>query len=198
MTARRTGSRSGARATQKRASRATRGNPRRASVRRTPDGRRLPFTNEAGTWDLGPDGRLTSWRTAAETAEDLGITTRRLQQLEQKGMPAEGYRGTCRYPSPHAVVWLRIYRIALRNHERVAYLDIEEAFEQHDLLEEELDIDFERELRRDPATRARVRELGLDEWLPLVDAIEADIAAHRKHGTQPGRTVVSELTEETP
>ncbi len=129
----------------------------RHASRRFADGRRVPFTDESGsTWDIGHDGRLTSWQTSATTAEWLGITTRRLQQLEKLGMPARGYRDSCRYPWPHGGIWFCMYQFELARGRRVAHLDIEEAFERHDTMNAVADVEFEYRMRRDPEYRARM------------------------------------------
>jgi hypothetical protein len=102
---------------------------------------------------MGKDGRRTRWATADETAEDLGITTRWLQKLENKGMPAEGFRDSCRYPWPHAGEWYVAYQRALARDKSVEHLDIEDAMKQHDIENAIADVEFEYRLCADPTLR---------------------------------------------
>ncbi len=119
----------------------------------------VPHTDEFGTWDLGADGRVTQWVTAKDTAEWLGITTRRLRQLERLGMPARGFRGSCRYPWPHAGVWWCMWKVERAHGHCVAHLDIEDAFEEYDKMNAVAEIEFEYRMRRDPELRASFEKL---------------------------------------
>jgi hypothetical protein len=111
---------------------------------------------------MGKDGRHTHWETADATAESLGITTRWLQKLENKGMPAEGFRGSCRYPWPHAGVWYVAYQKALDRYKSVDHIDIEDAFKEYHIALAVMDVEYEFRLCADPALR--------DELIAYVDA----------------------------
>ena len=54
-----------------------------------------------------------AYLTQAELADALGVSTRWVQKLEERGLPAEGFRGTCRYPVPDAIVWYLEWRAAI-------------------------------------------------------------------------------------
>ena len=106
-----------------------------------------------GKWKIGKDGRRAQWQAAAYTAEALGITPRWLAKLENKGMPAEGFRDSCRYPWPHAVVWYAAYQRALARDKSVEHLDIEDAMKQYDISNAIADVEFEYRLCADPTLR---------------------------------------------
>jgi hypothetical protein len=80
-------------------------------------------------------------------------------------MPARGYRGSCRYPWPHAGIWFAMYHYALASHQRVPHLDIEDAMMQHDILNATADIEFEYRIRRDPELGARKEQV--QDWRPV-------------------------------
>lgn len=51
------------------------------------------------------------WVSQAWLAENLGISTRWIQKLEERGLPARGFRDTCEYPVPHALLWYFEYQL---------------------------------------------------------------------------------------
>jgi hypothetical protein len=163
--------------------------------RRTP-----PFTDEFGDWDIGPDGRLTCWHTAAETGALLEITTRSLLQLENLGMPARGSRGSCRYPWPHACVWFAMYHVEfelarLGLGHRPAHLDVEDAFERHDKMNAVEDVEFEYPNAPQPRAARQLREaLARGQGLrPLGGSGQSgsDGQIDAACGTNPTRTVLA-------
>jgi hypothetical protein len=135
--------------------------PTKRRPARTRGDKLLPYTDAFGDWEVGEDGIRTCWRTAADTANDLDITTRRLQQLEDKGMPCRGHRATCRYPWPHAMVWWIAYRGALARHERVAEIKIGDAMDAYMIQNAVEDAEITNRMRRDPEYRARMMAAGV-------------------------------------
>jgi hypothetical protein len=67
--------------------------------------------------------------TPAELAEECGITTRQLRNLEPRGLPSVGDRKAKRYPWPLAEEWYRVFTRRSRDDRGVAipYLDPREA-----------------------------------------------------------------------
>ena len=127
-----------------------------AAPTRSLGGGRIPRKDAFGDWAVGDDGRVTCWRTAKDTAEDLEITTRRLQQLEALGMPSRGYRGTCRYPWPHSMEWFIAYRIQLAQGKRPAQIDIADVpADARDIQNAIENAEIENRMRRDPEFRRK-------------------------------------------
>ncbi len=134
---------------------------------------------------MGKDGRMTRWETADDTAHGLGITTRWLQKLENKGMPAEGFRDTCRYPWPHAGIWYLEYQKALKHDKSVEHIDIEDAIKAYEIQLAVMDVEYEHRLCSDPAMR--------DALIAYVDASDEESPrdvrlryfADRARGTKP-------------
>lgn len=94
--------------------------------------------------------RRVTWRTQKETAEDLGISTRWLQELGDRGLPSRGQRDSREYPWPDVGLWWAAYKIREARGERVKRLDMDVARAEHEvfLAEEEL-----RRLKRAAAER---------------------------------------------
>jgi hypothetical protein len=124
------------------------------------DAGRIPRKDWFGDWVIGDDFRVTCWRTAKDTAADLEITTRRLQQLEALGMPSRGYRGTCRYPWPHSMEWFIAYRIQLNLGKRVAHIDIADVMDARDIRNATENAEIDNRMRRDPEFRAHMLAAG--------------------------------------
>ena len=79
------------------------------------------------------DEVITSWNTQAELAEIYRFSTRQLQRLEPKGLPAFGTGADKRYPLPQAAVWLLEYRHLRNRGTRVDYLPLDVALARHEL-----------------------------------------------------------------
>lgn len=94
--------------------------------------------------------KVARWLTQAEAAELLGITTRWLQKLEARGMPAEGHRASCRYALPHAVVWLRQWRLSRYREEQINALPFAIALARDELSAAIEDAVYAYQLRTDP------------------------------------------------
>jgi hypothetical protein len=54
------------------------------------------------------------WVSQHEAAKLLGLTTRQVQNLETKGLPCVGHRGTKRYALPHLHIWSMEYHARAR------------------------------------------------------------------------------------
>jgi hypothetical protein len=68
--------------------------------------------------------QVAYWLSQAEMAEIIRKTTRTVQDLEKKGLPNRGFRGTKRYPTPHAVIWWESYHVRTEVYKQtVTWLD---------------------------------------------------------------------------
>ena len=75
----------------------------------------------------------TEWLTPAVTAQELQVSTRTLQNLEEKGFPSRGFRKTKRYKWPDCWEWYRIYRLR-QDYARgaaIGFVDPVEALTEH-------------------------------------------------------------------
>jgi hypothetical protein len=115
-------------------------------------------------WEIGPEGRLRLWASQEETAEWLGMTTRHLQRLEERGLPAEGHHASCRYAWPHVGIWHGEYvYLRARYGKSPAYLDIEDAMDAHDRRNAVEQVEIEIRMRRDPDFRAKMETVDREE-----------------------------------
>ncbi len=80
-----------------------------------------------------PAKRHEEWLTPKEVAEQLGLTTRYLRDLEGKGLPSRGERQSKEYPWNRLLAW---FIVALKRREQTGrmpeYLDAEEAVFEHE------------------------------------------------------------------
>lgn len=80
-------------------------------TRKPHDSDSLPLeTERAIAWEQGPHGYRVTWWSQKDTADALGISTRWLQELEPRGMPARGRRGSKEYCWPDVLMWHVAYR----------------------------------------------------------------------------------------
>src|SRR4051812_1138847 len=66
---------------------------------------------ELWIWENSPHGYPISWRPQKDTAENLSITTRWLQDLEANGLPSRSRRGTKEHCWPDVFVWYVRYQL---------------------------------------------------------------------------------------
>lgn len=71
------------------------------------------------------------WVTQEHAAQLMEMSPRHLQNLERKGLPHEGHRGSKRYPLPHLLVWSDDYKSQIARYGRCSELPFEEAWERH-------------------------------------------------------------------
>jgi hypothetical protein len=122
-----------------------------------------PNDPECELWEVGPDGVDTTWVGQATLAEWLSISPRWLQKLEARGMPARGFRETCKYPIPHALVWWLEYQRQLNEGGRAARITMEQAWAEHRrrCALEVAEIDYK--MATDPAYRAQMEALEAED-----------------------------------
>lgn len=123
-------------------------------ARQGEDGTPITDPAECEIWETGEDGRPVSWHSQAETAEVLGVSERWLRKLEDRGMPARGFRATCEYPWPHALLWYLEYQLSQARGEKVSRLDMNRVWAAHDRRCAIEMAEIEYKMKTDPLYRA--------------------------------------------
>ena len=136
--------------------------------------------------DVSPGSIRTRLLTQTQFAELINISERQVRNLEEKGLPNEGFRGTKVYPLPVALWWMFGYwkRLAARDgsdgREGVRYLDWRVARAMHDLDQAETAARFaalEKEMYGRELTDAEVEALAdREQYLEGAGYLEALLA----------------------